>query len=80
MSRVDRSAVVQRRRKPCADFSAKAHWHDWRTFESEGVALAAVVFDRGLLPAYEYRLKPDAFATRAMFSNVQVRGTHGACV
>jgi hypothetical protein len=61
----ERPAVVQRRRKPPGDRPERADkpgWHDWRRFESEALALAAIVFDMRQARAYEYRLKPDPFA------------------
>ena len=56
-----RAAVVQRRRREGA--MPVAEWQDWRTYESEASALAAIVIDMRFARIWEYRLKPDPFAT-----------------
>ena len=55
-----RKAVAQRRRKPLSGDSTD--WQDWRTYESQTFAQAAIVIDMHLAKLWEYRIKPDPFA------------------
>ena len=64
MTHSDRPATVQRRRKSLPDPHGPDVWQDWRNYENEGLALAAIVIDMRRVKAYEYRIKPDPFAVQ----------------